>query len=126
MLGRILFCAVIVGVLLRGAARAQEQAPTPQEINRIEVLVAKAAALVESKGKEAAFAEFGKRESEWWHGDTYLFAYDMNGNVLLNPAVPSRVGTNPHAEKDANGKAFHQALIDMGRINGSGWVDYLI
>jgi len=30
------------------------------------------------------------------------------------------------AEKDANGKAFHQALIEMGRVNGSGWVDYLI
>ena len=34
-------------------------------------------------------------------------AYDMNGNVLLNPAAPSRVGTNPLAGKDANGKAFH-------------------
>ena len=51
MLGRILFCEVIVGVLLTGAARAQQRAPTPQEINRIEALVTKAAALVESKGK---------------------------------------------------------------------------
>jgi cytochrome c len=110
MLGRILFSAVIISVLLIGTARAQQRAPTPQEINDIEALVTKAAALVESKGKEAAFAEFGKRNSEWWHGDTYLFAYDMNGSVLLNPAVPSRVGTNPTAEKDANGKAFHHAL----------------
>src|SRR5690349_9990716 len=108
MLGRILFCAVMGSIMLTGAARAQQHAPTPQEINRIEALVTKAAALVESKGKEAAFAEFGKRDSEWWYDDTYLFAYDMNGNVLLNPATPSRVGTNPHAEKDANGKAFHQ------------------
>jgi signal transduction histidine kinase len=81
---------------------------------------------VESKGKQAAFVEFGKRDSEWWYGDTYLFGCDMGGNVLLNPAVPKRVDTNPHDEKDANGKAFHQALIDMGRANGSGWVDYLI
>lgn len=126
MLRPILLCAVIVGVLLTGPALAQQRAPTPQEINRIEALVTKAAALVESKGKQAAFAEFGKRDSEWWHGDTYLFAYDLNGNVFLNPAAPSRVGTNPTAEKDANGKAFHQALIEMGRVNGSGWVDYLI
>jgi cytochrome c len=89
-------------------------------------LVTKAAALVESKGKTAAFAEFRKHDSEWWHNDTYLFAYDVNGKVLLNPAAPSRVGTNPTAEKDANGKAFHRALIEMGRVNGSGWVDYLI
>lgn len=126
MLGRILFCVVIIGVLLTGPLRAQQRAPTPQEINRIEALVTKATALVESKGKQAAFAEFGERDSEWWHGDTYLFAYDLNGNVLLNPAAPSRVGTNPTAEKDANGKAFHHALIEMGRVNGSGWVDYLI
>jgi hypothetical protein len=61
MLGRILFSAVIISVLLIGTARAQQRAPTPQEINDIEALVTKAAALVESKGKEAAFAEFGKR-----------------------------------------------------------------
>lgn len=126
MLVRFLSCAAIVGTLLTGAARAQQRAPTPQEINGIESLVAKAAALVESKGKQAAFAEFGKHDSEWWHDDTYLFAYDMYGNVLLNPAAPSRVGTNPTAEKDTSGKAFHRALIEMGRVNGSGWVDYLI
>jgi len=33
------------------------------EINRIEALVTKAAALLESKGKAAAFAEFGKPDS---------------------------------------------------------------
>src|ERR1700761_8040130 len=82
MLVRILFSVVIVGTLLTGAACAQQRAPTPQEINSIESLVTKAAALVESKGKKAAFAEFGKHDSEWWHNDTYLFAYDMNGNVL--------------------------------------------
>ncbi len=45
--------------------------------------------VVESKGK-AAFSEFRKRNSEWWFGNTYLFAYDQNLNVLLNPAFPKR------------------------------------
>src|SRR3954453_19079026 len=126
MLRLILLSAVLAALFMTRPARAEQKALQRQEINRIEELVTKAAALVESKGKQAAFAEFAKRDSEWWHGDTSLFAYDMDGNVLLNPAVPSRVGTNPHDEKDANGKAFHQALIEMGRANGSGWVDYLI
>lgn len=126
MLKRVLFYVVAATILMGGPALAQQSALKPEEINRIEALVIKAAALVESKGKDAAFTEFGKRDSEWWHGDTYLFGYDLGGRVLLNPAVPSRVGTNPHEEKDANGKAFHQALIDMGRDHGSGWVDYLI
>jgi hypothetical protein len=64
MLVRILFCAAIVGTLLTGAARAQQRAPTPQEINSIESLVTKAAALVETKGKKAAFTEFGKHDSD--------------------------------------------------------------
>jgi cytochrome c len=126
MLKEVLF-ALVAGLFITGSPRADQSAAlTTQEINRIETLVTKAAALVESKGKGAAFAEFAKRDSEWWHGDTYLFGYDMDGNVLLNPAVPSRVGTNPHDEKDKNGKAFHHELIEMGRLNGSGWVDYLI
>ena len=99
---------------------ADQSALNPQEINRIEALVTRAAALVESKGKAAAFAEFGKRDSEWWHGDTYLSGYELDGNVLLNPAVPSRVGTNPHDEKDKNGKAFHHELIEMALVNGFG------
>jgi cytochrome c len=126
MLKHILCAAVFAGIVMASSARAEQSALTTQEINRIEALVTMAAALVETKGKAAAFADFGKPDSEWWHGDTYLFGYDLDGNVLLNPAVPSRVGTNPHDEKDKNGKAFHHELIEMGRLNGSGWVDYLI
>ncbi|MBX6328615.1 MAG: cache domain-containing protein [Pseudolabrys sp.] len=126
MLKYLWFCFSLAGILIVSPATAQQCAPSPKDVNRIQTLVERAAALVESKGKAAAFAEFGKRDSEWWYGDTYLFAYDMQGNVLLNPAVPSRVGTNPHDERDRNGKAFHHELIEMGRVNGSGWVDYLI
>ncbi|MHB2205668.1 cache domain-containing protein [Methylobacterium sp. CM6257] len=126
MLRHFMFCAMATAVMVTVPVHAGQSSPTPEEINRIEALVTKAAALIESEGKQAAFSKFANRGSEWWYGDTYLFAYDMNGNVLLNPAVPKRVGTNPHEEKDANGKAFHQALIDMGKANGSGWVDYLI
>ena len=31
-------------------------------------------------------------------------------NVLLNPAFPKREGTNPHGEKDANGKMFPEKV----------------
>ena len=58
------------------------------------------------------------------HGDTYLFAYDMKANVLLNPAFPQREGTNVTGQKDAKGKLLHQAIIDTTETKGSGWVDY--
>jgi len=88
------------------------------------VLVNKAAALIESKGK-AIFPELRKKDSEWFHGDTYLFVYDLKSNVLLNPAFPAREGTKVTGQKDANGKLFHDAIIQMAETKGSGWVDYM-
>jgi len=102
--------------------------PAPPESPRakeVKALVEKAAVLTDQHGK-AAFAEFRKPNSEWFHGDTYLFSYDMNGNVLLNPAAPKREGTNPAAqgEKDKTGKPFHAVIIETAKSKGGGWVDY--
>lgn len=96
---------------------SSQQPPTSEQAKRIEVMVDKAAALVERQGK-AAFSEFRERDGEWWFGNTYLFAYDQNLNVLLNPAFPKREGTNPRGEKDVNGKAFHDEFLSMVRANG--------
>src|SRR5437867_10214429 len=70
---------------------SQQSPPPSEQVKKIEALVDKAAALVNSKGK-AAFAEFRKERSEWWFGETYLFAYDMNLNVLLVAAFPQNEG----------------------------------
>jgi len=105
-------------------AGSQQSPPTSEQAKRIEAMVNKAAALVEKQGK-AAFSEFRKRDSEWWFGNTYLFAYDQNLNVLLNPAFPKREGTNVHGEKDVNGKLFHDEFMKVVQSKGSGWVDYM-
>jgi hypothetical protein len=63
--------------------------PDSPRSEAVEALVIKAAALIDAKGK-VAFSQFRTKESEWFHGDTYLFAYDFKGNVLLNPAHPDR------------------------------------
>jgi signal transduction histidine kinase len=104
---------------------AQSSPPASEEARRIEAMVNKAAALVESQGKAAAFAQFRTRNSEWWSGNTYLFAYDQNLNVLLNPAFPKREGTNVHGQTDANGKPMHDEFMKVVRAKGSGWVDYV-
>jgi methyl-accepting chemotaxis protein len=90
----------------------------------VEVVVNAAAALIDTQGK-APFTEFRKKNSVWCHGDVYLFVYDLNGNVLLNPAFPEREGTNVSGQKDANGKLFHDAMIEVAKTKGSGWVDYI-
>ena len=121
-----LFGGFIFIVLVAAIAplSAQQAPPASARATQIEELVTNAAALIDSKGK-AAFAEFRKKDSEWFHGDTYLFAYDMNANVLLNPAFPQREGTNVSGQKDANGKLFHNEIIKTAQTKNSGWVDYM-
>jgi cytochrome c len=123
MFKRVLTSVVAAVIAMAGCVSSQ-QPPTSEEAKRIEVLVNKAAALVERRGK-TAFSEFRKRDSEWWSGNTYLFAYDQNLNVLLNPAFPQREGTNPRGQEDDNGKAFHDKFLRVVQAKGSGWVDYM-
>jgi len=120
----VLVCATLVMMAIANPVNAQQSPPTSEKAKQIEALVIKAASLIDKNGK-AAFAEFRKKDSEWFHGDTYLFVYDLKGNVLLNPAFPQREGTNVTGQKDAKGKLFHQEIIQVAETKGSGWVDYM-
>jgi cytochrome c len=124
MLKSLLVCTALICFVTANSTHAQEGPPPSDQAKRVEDLVNRAAALVGRRGR-AAFVEFGKRDSEWWYGNTYLFAYDDHLNVLLNPAFPKREGTNPHGEKDVNGKMFHDEFLKMVQIKGAGWVDYM-
>jgi len=106
------------------SALAQTAPPSSEQSKKIVALVEKAATLVNAHGK-AAFDEFRKKGSEWFGGETYLFSYDSKGNVLLNPAFPKREGTNVTGQTDANGKKFHDLMVETARTKGSGWVDYM-
>jgi signal transduction histidine kinase len=123
--------ALLVGILLLGGllgtcapASAQSSPPPSEEARQVEALVNKAAALIDAKGS-AAFPEFRTRNSEWFHGTTYLFVYDMKSRVLFNPAFPAREGTLVTGQKDVNGKLFHDAMIETAATRASGWVDYM-
>jgi cytochrome c len=121
------FARVSLLVSLIGVASpvfSQSSPPASEKADQTKALVDKAAALIASKGK-AAFSEFRVKGSEWFHGSTYVFVYDLRANVLLNPAFPAREGTNVKGQKDANGKLFHDAIIRTAEIEGSGWVDYM-
>jgi cytochrome c len=123
MFKRVLAPVAVAALVVAGCVSPQQH-PTSEQAKRIEAVVNKAAALVERRGT-VAFSEFKKRDSEWWSGSTYIFAYDQDLNVMLNPAFPQREGTNPRGEKDANGKAFHDEFLRVVQSRGAGWVDYM-
>jgi len=103
---------------------AQSSPPPSAKLSEVEALVNKAAALIDSKGK-VAFSEFRVRDTEWFHGTTYLFVYDLKSNVLLNPAFPAREGTMVTGQKDVNGKLFHDAMIETAKPGDRDGVDYM-
>jgi cytochrome c len=117
----IIMCASFV--LAANSAYSQSSPPDSDQAKQIQMLVDRAAELVNTKGKEA-FTEFRQRGSEWFSGDTYIFAYAPDGTVLLNPAFPAREGRAYHGEKDKKGKAFHDEILKVAQTKGSGWVDY--
>src|SRR5262245_55560799 len=121
---KVLLVGVTILLAVAWPVFAQQAPPPSEKAKQIEALVTKAAALIDKNGK-AAFAEFRKRDSERFHGDTYVFVYDLKANVLLNPAFPQREGTNVTGQKDAKGKLLHQEIIRVAEIDRSGWVDYL-
>ena len=110
-------------LLAANSAYSQSSPPSSDQAKRIQMLVDRAAELVNTKGKEA-FTEFRQRGSEWFSGDTYIFAYAPDGTVVLNPAFPAREGHSYHGEKDKRGKAFHDEIMKTAQTKGSGWVDY--
>ena len=125
MIRSLLICIALAGLVMGRAAYSQEAPPPSDQAKAVAALVTRAAALIEKDGKTAAFAEFRTKGSEWLHGDTYLYAYDLKGNVLLNPAFPKREGTNVAGAKDSNGKPFQDDILKVAATQGSGWVSYM-
>jgi cytochrome c len=97
--------------------------PKSEEAKQIVALVDSAAALIETKGKNA-FPEFKKKDSKWYTGKTYVFVDDYNGTVLVNPPSPEIEGKNLLDMKDAKGKTLVREFINVAKTKGSGWVDY--
>src|SRR6201996_2132923 len=120
-----LLYSIVALVLMLTPALAGETPPPSEQAKAVEILVSKAATAVEKEGKTGAFADFRKKDSEWLHGDTYLYAYDSKGNVLLNPAFPQREGTNVTGQKDAKGKPFQDDILQIAATQGSGWISYM-
>jgi signal transduction histidine kinase len=88
-------------------------------------LVNDAADLLRVKGK-AAFTDFRLPGSRWRQGETYIFALDPNGNMLVHPDAAMEGKTQPDL-KDINGKPIIRGLIDAATTVPSkpeGWFHY--
>ena len=88
-------------------------------------LVKKAVAYVKYQGKEKAIAEISKPRGMFDKGETYVFAYDLQGIMIAHPKNPALIGKNLIAVPDSEGKLFRKEIVELAKSKGSGWVDYM-
>lgn len=117
MLKRI-FAVLLVNLALISVAFA---GPTKDQAK---AMVDKAIAYAKANGADKAYKEFNTPGSQFFDGELYIFAYDLNGNNLALGANPKMVGKNLLEMKSADGKFYLKEMIEVVKSKGEGWVDY--
>jgi cytochrome c len=87
-------------------------------------MVEKAVKLLETEGKDKAFAKFNDPAGGFVDRDLYVFVLNMEGTTVSHGANKALIGKSLLNLKDADGKAFIQEMLTMAKGSGAGWVDY--
>jgi methyl-accepting chemotaxis protein len=90
----------------------------------VESIVGMAGTLVESVADaiadpdEARMATLELLRDLRFDGDNYVFIFDDEGTMLVQPAVPEQEGRNMLAAQDSGGKPLIRDMIDIARAGG--------
>jgi signal transduction histidine kinase len=60
---------------------------------------------------------------DYWHGELYLFVYDMQGVCLADGFYQDRIWQNFYDERDSYGTPYIQHMIETAQ-KGGGWVTH--
>jgi len=95
-----------------------------KETRDLVAFVQAAADAVTSEG-EAVFPAFRKKGGKWFHGNRYIFVWDLKGNRYVYPPDPEHERQNLIALKDIGGKPIGRMFVDAAESKaGHGWVHY--
>lgn len=103
----------------------QEETVIPEIDTKVDIenLVNDAVELIEQKGEEA-FPEFRKSDSKWYHDDTYVFVWGINGIRYVYPPDRDMENMNVKGLDDLRNKPIGEEFIKIAK-KGSGWINYL-
>ncbi len=114
--------SIILGVcvfLFSGVANAESK---KEAVMR---MIDAAIAHYEKVGEEQAFKDFAVKDSDFNHGEFYLFVNDLDSGVMVfHGANDKLVGKNLDKLKDTDGKTFVVDMRNVAKEKGAGWVDY--
>jgi signal transduction histidine kinase len=78
-----------------------------------------------AKDPRAAFAKLRDPKDRFVAKDAYVFVLDPRGVDLVDPAMPRLEGKSLLDTKDTRGKQPIREMLDVARMQGSGWVEYM-
>jgi signal transduction histidine kinase len=87
--------------------------------------VDRAAALIQSEGKDAAFRAFRDKASPFNFLNTYIFVLDGKGRALVDPAFPSIAGRDVMGFQDALGLPVFAELFEKLKTADQAWIEFL-
>jgi cytochrome c len=88
-------------------------------------IVQKAAAFMKANGKEKLIQAVNAKDPAFSQGELYVAVRDQKGINLAHGANPTLVGKDLVDVPDANGKLFRREILELAKIKGKGWVDYV-
>ena len=78
--------------------------------------------LTEAEAKEAAMADI--RAIRYGMGNEYLWINDQSLHMVMHPIKPELEGKDLAGLRDPSGFALFQAMADVVKANGSGFINY--
>jgi cytochrome c len=110
----------IVAAFLMNFAHAGERANSDEAV----AFVKSAIQYIKANGKEKAYAEFSNPNGRFKDRDMYIYVVDMNYVALAHGANQRLIGKELKELRDADGKYFVKAYVDMAKEKGSSWTDF--
>lgn len=88
--------------------------------------VDRAVELLQSQGKEIAFAQFRDRASRFFFCDTYIYVLNDKGECLVDPAFPTLERRDLTRVRDAVGHYVVKEMLQRLQNQDTAWVQYML
>ncbi len=87
-------------------------------------LVLHAAKYLSDYGAKDSFSIMSSPVGDFIKGNTYIEAYDFDGNCVANAKFPAFVGQSFIDKTDSRGMEITQKIIEVAKTKGNGFIDF--
>ncbi len=122
---KIVCCCLVIGLLAVMVVPNLNAEPNATKDECV-IKCHEAAALINSKGVDAAIKEISDQQGRFVWKDSYVFLMNMDGKMLAHPFRPE-LTQQAHVllMTDPTDKALFVHFVNLARQVGHGWVEYM-